>query len=188
MPEPALVLVRHAEVRADAAPPADQWPLTDDGRTAARALGETIRTAHPSVRNITASSEVKAVETASELAEALGATGPRPDVEVDHRLREVARPWTDDHTAYKPLVARYLTGEEPSGWEPRDAVAKRFSAAIDDLTERSPALAVSHGIAMTVWLASVFPDLDPIGFWTALGFPDAWLVHRDRGTLEHLAT
>jgi len=184
MAEPALVLVRHAEVRADPSQPADQWSITDDGRAASRALGETIRRAHPTLRTIAASSETKAVETATALKERLQVAGSGVEVAVDHRLREVGRPWTDDHGAYKALVARYLAGEEPTGWEPRDAVVERLSAALHDLTNDGPALAVSHGIAMTVWLASVTTDLDAIGFWTGLRFPDAWVVQRDEGTLQ----
>jgi hypothetical protein len=76
-----MYLVRHAMVVIDPSVPSNEWVLSDEGRaTAARiALPELpVRT----------SNEPKAVETAV----AAGWTAT-----VDSRLREVERPWIEDH-------------------------------------------------------------------------------------------
>ena len=50
--------------------------------------------------------------------------------------------------------------------------------------EHRDAVYVTHGTALSLYLASVVPNLDPFGFWTGLQSPDAWLIDGER--LIHL--
>src|SRR5690242_10663679 len=137
-----MLLVRHAAVVVDPATPSHEWPLSEEGRDAARAL------VLPAGRALT-SPEPKARETAA-LA--------RLDATIDARLREVARPWTD---AYKTQVRRYLGGEDLEGWEPRTDALARLHAALDGFD----GVVVSHGLAISLYAGLSFDE------WRALPFP-----------------
>ena len=137
-----MLLVRHAAVVVDPATPSHEWPLSQAGREAARALEL------PPGPALT-SPEPKARETA-----ALAGL----DAAADERLREVARPWSDD---YVSLVARYLGGEDLDGWEPRGAALERLHAALDGFD----GVAVSHGLAISLFAGLSFDE------WHALPFP-----------------
>ena len=122
--------------------PSSEWRLSAEGRTAARAL---------SLRGAAAvtSPEPKAVQTA-ELAGL--------DARVDERLREVARPWSDDYVAD---VRRWFDGEQLPGWERREDALGRLRAALDGFA----GVAVSHGLAISLYAALSFDE------WRALPFP-----------------
>jgi broad specificity phosphatase PhoE len=137
-----MLLVRHAAVVVDPSTPSSEWPLSPEGRDAARAL---VLPAGPALT----SPEPKARETA-ELAQL--------DATVDERLREVARPWSDD---YGSLVRRYLGGEDVDRWEPRAAALERLHAALDGFD----GVAVSHGLAIALYAGLSFDE------WRALPFP-----------------
>src|SRR4051794_41497745 len=70
----SCLLIRHAAPAIEPARPAAAWPLCDEGRAAARALGASL-----SLDAVVSSPEPKALQTAA----ALGAP-----VAVDGRLRE----------------------------------------------------------------------------------------------------
>ena len=135
-------LVRHAAVVVDRETPSHTWLLSDAGRDAARALS---LPAGPSLT----SPEPKATETA-----VLAGL----DAVVDERLREVARPWSDDYVAQ---VGRYLGGEPLDGWEPRNEALERLHAALDGFN----GVAVSHGLAISLYAGLSFDE------WHALPFP-----------------
>ncbi|MGH3002002.1 MAG: histidine phosphatase family protein [Gaiellaceae bacterium] len=137
-----LLLVRHAAVVVDPAVPSREWPLSAQGRGAATALSLPAGAA-------LASPEQKARDTAR-LAGL--------DAEVDERLCEVDRPWSD---AYPALVGRYLAGEDVRGWEPREAALARMCAALDDFD----GVAVSHGLVISLYAGLGFAQ------WRALPFP-----------------
>ncbi|NUR76182.1 MAG: histidine phosphatase family protein [Thermoleophilia bacterium] len=137
-----LTLVRHAAVVIDPAVPSSDWRLSPEGREAARALEL------PGGSALT-SPEPKAAETA-ELAGL--------DAVVDRRLREVARPWSDDYVAD---VERWFAGDEPVGWEPRSEALARLRDALDGFD----GVAVSHGLAISLYAGLTFEE------WSALPFP-----------------
>jgi hypothetical protein len=85
----AMFLVRHAAVVVDRAVPSHLWQLSAEGRSAAAQLEL------PAGRALT-SSEEKARETAR-----LAGLEARPD----DRLREVVRPWCDDHDCTRRFPA-----------------------------------------------------------------------------------
>lgn len=134
-------LIRHAATVLDRATPSHEWPLSEDGRAAARALA----LSGPAL----SSSEQKALDTAR-----LAGLDATPD----DRLREATRPFVDD---YEPAVKRYLAGEPLDGWEPRDEVLARMSAVLDGYQ----GIAVSHGLAIAIYAGLTFED------WCAMPFP-----------------
>jgi broad specificity phosphatase PhoE len=136
----------------------DQWPLTEQGRTAAAAL------AIPAGAYLVASAEVKAVQTLA----------PHGPVHPDPRFNEVHRanePWDGP---YRVLRKSYVDGTDHPGWEPRADVAVRFWAGISDHAVRAagrPLCIATHGMALTVWLSAAIGLDDPSSFWDALEFP-----------------
>lgn len=170
-----LVLVRHAMPDVQPDVPAREWHLGDDGRGAARELGQML----PARAHLVASDEPKAVET---LAEASG----RSDVVIDVGFGEVRRPNAPSGQIHRALAAAYLGGTAHAGWEPHSSVVRRFHAAVlRHLATASPggeAVVIgTHGMAMTMWLfARVRAGGDRVGFWAALEFPDVVVVD-----LEH---
>jgi broad specificity phosphatase PhoE len=135
-------LVRHAAVVVDPRVPSSEWRLSEHGRIAARALSLAGAAA-------VTSPEPKAVQTA-ELAGL--------DARVDERLREVARPWSDDYVAD---VRRWFDGERLPGWERREDALARLGAALDGFA----GVAVSHGLAISLYAGLSFEE------WQALPFP-----------------
>jgi broad specificity phosphatase PhoE len=167
-----LLLVRHAMPAIDPGVPAGQWELTPAGRAAARALGPVAGPGY-----YVASDEPKALQTVQEMAAGQQVI-PEPG------FREVSRPggWAG---GYRQQAHGYITGSCPDGWEPQAQVAARFEAAV----ARHAAIAAgrqqlliagSHGLAVTVWLASWLRlEPSPAGFWDSLRFPE--LIEVDLG-------
>ena len=124
---------------------------------------------------MTSSPEPKARATADAFAERLGM-----EVSTDDRLVEAHRPWVGD--GYRYAAHRYLSGDEPEGWEPRREVADRIAAAIAELREDvgpGELVVVGHGLGLSLHLEDIFRGpFDPYGFWCRLAFPDAWRVDR----------
>jgi broad specificity phosphatase PhoE len=108
------------------------------------------------------SDEPKARQTAEEIAAPHGAA-----IVMDARLREVARPAAWDE-GYRDTALRYVTGEALDGWEPHEAVVARMQAAA------TGDVIVTHGLAMTLWLAAEGLVAAPGPFWAQLAFPAAY--------------
>ncbi len=161
-----LVLVRHAMPVVEPAVSSELWQLGNEGRSAAKALRP--RLAQPAY--LVASDEPKAIQTLQELASRL-------DVATDPGFREVRRPhaWSAD---YASLARAYVEGLRHDGWEDHADVVGRFAAAVARhatiaAARRHPLVIGTHGLAPTVWLASIMPlDPSPATFWERLTFPD----------------
>jgi broad specificity phosphatase PhoE len=171
-----LFLIRHAMPHVQQDVPSDQWQLGDEGRRRARLLRPQLVVSAYFV----ASDEPKAVQTLQELADDL-------DVVTDRRFREVRRPsmWSD---SYRSMARAYVEGDRREGWEDHAQVAQRFAAAVAHHASLASAagrtlVVGTHGLAATVWLASVVRlDPDPAQFWERLEFPDLIDVDRKNGT------
>jgi len=150
-----VILVRHAMPEVVPGAPPTEWELGADGLAAARALA-----ARLDGDQVVSSDEPKARQTAAEIA--VGR-----DLRLDARLREAERPggWDPD---YRARAARYVGGEALAGWEPHAAVIARVGAAARG------DIVVTHGLALTLWLASTGLVGDATRFWEELRFPDAW--------------
>lgn len=179
-----LILVRHALPEVEQGVSSKLWGLSEAARE------DCVMLAHALPAGISAiysSDERKARETADVLALRLGL-----QVQVDERFAEVDRPavWDRD---YREVATGYLQGVDEEGWEPRERVVRRFDAGVRAAlpgpapTEgRGYVVVVSHGMAMSLWIASVVPALDIVPFWRSLTFPDAWLIDPEGSTAEHL--
>lgn len=162
-----ILFVRHAKPVALPHVDSTMWRLTPEGRRATRALAGCFDV--PADVALVSSEELKALETAEELGTVHGI-----EVTIDD-VHEVRRPWRSGDEEYKALARRYLGGEPIADWEPRQAVVERMSAAIDRVRARAPfAIVVTHGLALTTYLASVLGEHDAIPFWEGLAMPDAW--------------
>lgn len=114
------------------------------------------------------SGETKADDTARAIANVRGL-----DVATDERFGEVVRPWSDGD--YAAIARQYLCGVVVDGWEPASTVRARFASAVEDVRREGTVVIVDHGLAMSLYVASV-TEIDVVAFWTSLRFPDAWLL------------
>ncbi|GAB2869968.1 hypothetical protein GCM10027176_84570 [Actinoallomurus bryophytorum] len=167
-----LILVRHAMPAFGPDVPPHEWPLSEEGRAAARRLTARL----PPDAHLVASEERKAWQT----------LGGGENVVRDGRFNEVGRvePQGGD---FRRLRRMYVEGVDHAGWEPRPEVVRRFEEGIaEHLTGAGgrPLLVATHGMAMTVWLTARLALADPGGFWEDLRFPDAHLVDMDGGTVR----
>jgi broad specificity phosphatase PhoE len=169
-----LYLIRHAmpELRKDRPP--DRWRLGGTGRAAVIELRPRV----PADAYTVASSEYKAIQTAVLVSGA---------ARIDRRLDEVRRPevFNPDH---KRLACDYLHGIVHRGWEDPASVVARWDAALHEhhkAADGSPLVAVGHGMAMSLWLATRF-ETDPVRCWLELRLPDLWRIDLDTRTAERV--
>jgi len=150
-----LILVRHAESegnRAQVFAPTPAVPLTDLGRTQARATAEWIAARH-TPEQIVSSPFTRARQTAELMADVLGVP-----VAVEEDLRErsygqlAGQPYASPRGGYDP--AAYWTWRPPGG-ETLVEVRARTGAVLDRLAGASSGreiVVVSHGaVMMALW-------------------------------------
>lgn len=170
----SLVLVRHAMPAADREVAPADWPLSPDGEAAAAELAQHL----PRFATLVSSPEAKALQTLGPAARF------REDPIVqDARFREVDRPEESWDDAVRQRRCAYLEGDVPAGWEPHDAVVRRFGAGVDwwsRLSGDRPLVVASHGMAMTLWLAGTgaVPPEQVGEVWQRLRFPDLVRLQR----------
>ena len=177
MPGPELlVLARHAEPLVEAGVPPAGWSLTDEGRDAARRMGE--RLASLGLRVVVSSTERKAMETATAMADALDVT-----FHTGHDLHEHERPWFDDRTELERFLEAFFADPKKHG-----PVERRFTAAVDAVVRahRGDRIAiVSHGTVMSLHLAARY-GMDGWTTWQALEMPSYAVVELRTKTLVDL--
>ncbi|MEO7803898.1 MAG: NUDIX domain-containing protein [Actinomycetota bacterium] len=184
-----LVLIRHAWPIVDLDVPSNEWTLSEEGFQEAHRLGLFLQVDCGS--KIWSSDEVKAQQTASQIAKVVGT-----DVGIDARLAEVSRPTAGDDAAYRTNALDYLRGMQLKDWEPRSKALGRFSEAIDELLNAHDGehlIVIDHGLIMTLYIASTNATtpsregpIDPIEFWSNLQFPDAWRIDLKRICLDRI--
>lgn len=169
-----LYLVRHAAPVQDYTQPYSQWVLSPDGRAEAEALaGEPF---WADVKAIFSSPEVKALATAEPAARRYGLP-PR----VLPCLSEVERPAGRWFENYPEVVRQYLATPKGNlhGWEPNARARGRIGACVYRLldTGQSPAAEgpiaiVSHGLALTLLLATILNEAPSFDIWQSMRLPD----------------
>ncbi|CAM3330032.1 histidine phosphatase family protein [Stackebrandtia soli] len=158
----AIHLVRHAMPVIDPTVPPGRWRLDAAGNAAAR----TLRPRLPRDARFLSSTEPKAVDTATALADG-------EPVTVHSDLIEVGRPHLVD-VDYRAVAAAYLGGTVTPDWEPHAEVVARFDGAIREslAADTRPLVVVTHGLAMTLWIDTVLDIGDRVAWWRRLGFPE----------------
>jgi broad specificity phosphatase PhoE len=187
-----LILVRHALPEVVPGVAAKLWRLGEAAKE------DCVLLAHALPANlgpqVVSSGSPKADETAAVIALRRGLT-----VITDPRLAEVDQggAWFDGD--YREIAAAYLAGRGPDHWEPREAVAARFSAAVEAAIAQpgdGDVVVVNHGLALSVYLAGFGPAVrgddgtdgrfELVPFWRSLTFPDAWRLDFEAGAIRRL--
>jgi broad specificity phosphatase PhoE len=185
VPAVAVILVRHGMPEIQRGVASTRWRLSEAAKEDCVLLAHALPAELGPV--VYSSAQAKAQETATVIALRRGLR-----TEVDERLREVEQPpgWVDD---YRAVALGYLAGRDGFDWEPREAVVRRFGAAVTEATDAAGArdiVVVNHGLAMSLWVADVVSvnalGFDITRFWHDLSFPDAWRVEPEHGTLQRL--
>jgi broad specificity phosphatase PhoE len=174
-----LYLIRHAHSQPTALP-AETWPLSDLGRQQAQRLAEL--PFWPEVQIICSSWEPKALQTAQIVA-------ARRDLPVEpiFDLRELRRPGgpVDDYESAVRLALENPT-TSVNGWEPAGEAQTRIVTAVERLLmlhEGETLAVVSHGLALTLYLAYLTDTPPTLDSWRSLPFASATLVDPDARTL-----
>ena len=186
-----LILVRHAMPEVIRGVSSKLWRLSDGSREHCVLLADALsgELASP----VISSGRPKVDDTAAVLALRRGLA-----VQTDERVAEVDQGsvWYDGD--YRGRAADYLDGIDMPGWEARELVARRFAAAVNErLAEPGAAdlVVVNHGLAMSLYLASLLPEVvvdnrrdafHLVQFWQDLTFPDAWRLDLEQNTLTRL--
>jgi broad specificity phosphatase PhoE len=171
-----LLLIRHAESAVVEGVPPDRWGLTEDGRRRCAALAERLRAhdlrAHD-LRDLVASREPKAAQTAQLVAERLGV--PWSTAEGLHEHERDATPWLGRERWEARIAELFRRPDAPVfGRETARAALERFAAAVEPIVAARPAgdlAIVTHGTVLTLFVARHNP-IDPFEFWKALAMPD----------------
>lgn len=160
-----LYLIRHARVqmRGDVA---ERWPLSERGRLEAGTLAR--QDFWREVELVFSSPEPKARQTAEPAARRWCV----PLVTVDC-LRELRRPQLLPD--YQTAVARFFANPESSvaGCEPAAQVAERITRCLKELVAAHPErtlAVVSHGLALTLFLAQLKDRWPTLAEWRAVPF------------------
>lgn len=176
-----LLLVRHAmPVTVPGVDPRD-WQLDDRAREDCVLLAHNLRGLEQPV--FFSSDEPKASQTAAVLALRFGGWH-----EQRAAFGEVRRPatWIENH---RDVAARYLaTGSEP-GWESPAGAVARFAGGVNQILTTNAGrdvVVATHGMVMSLYLASLRMVDDLVAFWRALTFPDAWLLDLESQAFERL--
>ncbi|MHB9144289.1 MAG: histidine phosphatase family protein [Symbiobacteriia bacterium] len=169
-----LYLVRHAAPVQDFTQPPDRWLLSPEGEAQAEALSR--EPFWQSVRAVYTSPEPKALATVAPAARRYGL----PLRAVDC-LREVARPGGQRFDDYPNVVAQYLATPKGNlnGWEPNARVRGRIGACVWRLLDpeqnpdaAGPIVVASHGLALTLLLATIQNQAPSFALWQSMRQPD----------------
>jgi broad specificity phosphatase PhoE len=179
-----LILIRHSvpEIRPEQ-PPAE-WHLSADGIARARAFAT--RVDPGSADRIFTSSEPKAAETATALAEAWNLP-----VEAGSGLHEHERPQPrmlppeQFEAQIRELFVRRT--EVVFGAETADAAGTRFDHAVQQLVKRTDrdVIVVSHGTVIALFVAA-HSDIEAFEVWKQQQMPCAVIFTLPRVTFEQV--
>jgi len=174
-----LYLVRHAHTQQTALP-VETWPLSEQGIQQAHKLAEL--PFWRDVHLICSSWEPKAIQTAQIVVEQHGLP-----IEPVFDLRELRR--TDAYVPDYPAAVREAL-ENPfksfQGWEPAGEAQSRIMTAIERLLmlhEGETLAVVSHGLALTLYLAYLAGTPPSFDTWNTLPFACAIQVDPEERTV-----
>lgn len=139
--------------------------LDETGREQARALAIAVRTT--GIRTVWTSDLGRARETGEIVAAVLGLPAPRTEPELRERRFGVFEGLTRDQCAaqhpeaWKAWLAKT---DAPPGGEPREEAVARLARALERIAarEEGPALVVSHGGVMRLWMMELLGETVPL--------------------------
>lgn len=172
----SLIFVRHSQVLVDTAVSANQWRLSENGRFLCHKLAHQLAPHRPT--RIVTSTEPKAVETGQILAETLNLAWETAENLHEHQRDDV--PFYS-REQFEAVIAEFFARPTQLifGQETAEQTRQRFETAVSHLLTRYPqdTLAiVTHGTALTLFLAHHNSQLDPFVFWKSLQLPDFVVV------------
>ncbi len=158
-----LLLARHGETEWNALGRLQghtDIPLNERGKQQARDLARAIRDANTGVRHVVTSDLARARETGEIVADTLGLDAPRVIADLRERKFGLFEGLTrDEINARHPAAWRaWQTAQTPpEGGEPLASATARVHAALEELVREGgdPALVISHGGVMRLWLLDV---------------------------------
>jgi probable phosphoglycerate mutase len=159
-------------------------PLDDTGRAQARALAATLVGA--GVRSVWTSDLSRARETADIVAGILALEPPRTEPGLRERRFGVFEGLTRDECmthhpeAWQAWTARTVA---PPGGEPIDEAVQRMRGALERIValDEGPALVVSHGGVMRLWLMDLIGAQVPV-----IGNAATFVVEHDGAKFHHV--
>ncbi|HEX8912586.1 MAG TPA: histidine phosphatase family protein [Humisphaera sp.] len=150
-----LILVKHAAPVVTPGVPSERWPLSADGKLAARHLAEALRPLAPAA--VVASLEPKAAETGEIVAAALGVPFEAAAFLHEHDRSNVPHLPTREFIGMMEVLFRKPT-EHVLGRESAAEALARFRPAVEAAAERYPTgnlAVVSHGTVIALLLAQL---------------------------------
>lgn len=165
----SLLLVRHGQTSWNALGKLQghtDIALDDTGREQARALAGRLRAI--GIRTVWTSDLGRARETGEIVARVLGLPAPRTDAELRERKFGVFEGLTRDEcaTLHPEHWAAWLAQTTaPPGGEPREEAVVRLGRVLERIAareEEGPALVVSHGGVMRLWLMQLLGKTIPL--------------------------
>jgi len=164
----SLVLARHGQTSWNALGKLQghtDIALDDTGRHQARTLASTLAPA--GIRVVWTSDLGRARETGEIIAAALGLAPPRTEPELRERKFGVFEGLTRDECASQHpehWAAWLAQTTAPPGGEPREEAVVRLGRALERIAarEEGPALVVTHGGVMRLWLMQLLGTTIPL--------------------------
>jgi broad specificity phosphatase PhoE len=167
---PHIILVKHALPEIIPTLPANQWHLSEFGRTQCALLADQLAIYAPAA--LVSSLEPKALETAHLVAQRMH-TG----VQIVDGLHEHDRsntPWLGSEEFDRAVAAFfYRPAELVLGCETAQQASERFAKTMAEVTGRhieQNVIAFTHGTVLSLYVARV-TGMKPFALWKRLGLP-----------------
>ena len=167
---PYLILVKHALPEIIPTLPANQWHLSEVGRTQCALLADQLATYAPAA--LVSSLEPKALETAHLVAQRM-----HTSVQIVDGLHEHERsntPWLSSEEFDRAVAAFFhRPAELVLGCETAQQASERFAKTIAEVTSRyaeQNVVVFTHGTVLSLYVARA-TGIEPFALWKRLGLP-----------------
>ena len=167
---PYLILVKHALPEIIPTLPANQWHLSEVGRTQCVLLADQLATYAPAA--LVSSLEPKALETAHLVAQRM-----HTSVQIVDGLHEHERsntPWLSSEEFDRAVAAFFRRPAElVLGCETAQQASERFAKTIAEVTGRyaeQNVVVFTHGTVLSLYVARA-TGIEPFALWKRLGLP-----------------
>jgi broad specificity phosphatase PhoE len=165
-----LILVKHALPAIIPTLPANQWHLSEVGRTQCALLADQLATYAPAA--LVSSLEPKALETAHLVAQRM-----RTSVQIVNGLHEHDRsntPWLSSEEFDRAVAAFFHRPTElVLGCETAQQASERFTKTLAEVTGRhveQNVVVFTHGTVLSLYVARA-TGIEPFSLWKRLGLP-----------------